>query len=231
MRITIPEEPVLRRDLEELAPGSCAVQRVVAAHVPRQDAQLGEAARVDAGGVDGHVDGLAVVAVGVAGVGAVEEERARRVVCKEGREHGAVVAARVREVVEAEGGAVSVGIPPGVADVLLVVAGAGCGEVVGGVCGGAVEGEGLGVCGKADDAVDVIARERLRDDVGVEGVEEVVCLVWEGGRRGGEVALAREGEEDGRVAHYFDEGLVEVVLHRLDDGAHLRGQCGHLDDL
>lgn len=71
----------------------------------------------------------------------------------------------------------------------------------------------------------------MGDDVGVEGVEEVVCLVREGGRGGGEVALAGEGEEDGGVSHHLDQGLVEVVLHRLDDGAHLRGQRGHLDDL
>lgn len=71
----------------------------------------------------------------------------------------------------------------------------------------------------------------MGDDVGVEGVEEVVCLVGEGRRGGGEVALACEGEEDGRVSHHLDQGLVEIVLHRLDDGAHLRGQRGHLDDL
>lgn len=71
----------------------------------------------------------------------------------------------------------------------------------------------------------------MGDDVGVEGVEEVVCLIGEGGRGGGEVALACECEEDGGVSHDLDQGLVEVVLHRLDDGAHLRRQGGHLDDL
>lgn len=157
MRVTIAEEAVLRRGLEELAPGARAIQGIIAAHVPRQDAQLREAARVDAGGVDGHVDGLAVVAVRVAGVGAVEEELAGRVVCQEGREDVAVVAAAVGEVVEAEGGGVAAAEPPRVADVLLVVAFAGGGEVVGGVCLCAVEGEGLRVAVEADDAVDVVA--------------------------------------------------------------------------
>lgn len=157
MRIAIAKEAILRRDLEELAPGARAAQRVIAAHVPRQDAQLRQTARVDAGGVDGHVDGLAVVAVGVAGVGAVEEERAGRVVCQERREDVAVGATHVGEVVQAEGGGVAAAEPPGVADVLLVVAFAGGGEVVGGVRRGAVEGEGLGVAVEADDAVDVVA--------------------------------------------------------------------------
>ena len=127
------------------------------------------------------------------------------------------------EVVEAEGGGVRAAVPPCVADVLLVVALAGGGEVVGGVCGCAVEGEGLRVAVLTDDAVDVVAGEGLGDDVGVEGVEEVIGLVGERRRGGGEVALAGEGEEHGCVLHYFDEGFVEIVLDRLDDAAHFRG--------
>lgn len=157
MRIAVAEEPVLAGDLEELAPGAGAVEGVIAAHVPGEDAQLGETAGVDAGGVDGDVDGLAVVAVGVAGVGAVEEELAGGVVGQEGGEDVAVATGHVGEVVEAEGGGVAVAEPPGVADVLLVVALAGGGEVEGGVCRCAVEGEGLGVGVEADDAVDVVA--------------------------------------------------------------------------
>ena len=221
--IAIPKKPVLPRRLEELATRARAVQRVIAAHIPRQDAQLREASRVYAGGIHGHVDGLAVVAVCVAGVGAVEEESAGGVVCKERAEHVAVVTVWVRKVVQGEGGGVPVAVPPGVADVLLVVACAVAGEVVGVVDGGAVEGEGLRVAVEADDAVDVVAGERLRYYVCIEGVEEVVCLVWEGGGGGGEVALAGEGEEHGCVLHYVDEGFVEVVLDRLDDGAHLGG--------
>ena len=226
--IAVPKKPTLPRRLEELAPDARPIQRIIAAHVPRQDAQLRQTPCVDAGGIHGDVDGLAVVAVCVAGVGAVEEEGAGGVVCEEGREDVAVVAVWVGEVVEGEGGGVPAAVPPGVADVLLVVACACFGEVVGRVHGGAVEGEGLRVAVEADDAVDVVACQRLRDDVGVEGVEEVVCLVWEGGGGGGEVALAREGEEHGGVLHYVDEGFVEVVLHCLDDGAHLGGESGHL---
>ena len=127
------------------------------------------------------------------------------------------------EVVEAEGGRVPTAVPPCVADVLLVVALAGRGEVVGGVCLCAVEGEGLRVAVQTDDAVNVVAGEGLGDYVSVEGVEEVVCLVGEGRWGGGEVALAGECEEHGCVLHYFDEGFVEVVLHRLDDAAHFGG--------
>ena len=61
------------------------MQRIVAAHVPREDPELRQTARVDACGIDRHVDGLAVVAVGVAGVGAIEEEFAGRVVGEERR--------------------------------------------------------------------------------------------------------------------------------------------------
>lgn len=127
------------------------------------------------------------------------------------------------EIVEAEGGRVPTAVPPCVANVLLVVALAGGVEVVGGVCLCAVEGKGLRVAVETDDAVDVVAGEGLGDDIGVEGVEEVVCLVWEGRRGGGEIALAGEGEEHGCVLHYFDEGFVEVVLDRLDDSAHFGG--------
>ena len=101
------------------------------------------------------------------------------------------------EVVEAESGVVASAEPPCVADVLLVVALA-VGEVVRGVCGGAVEGEGLGVAVETDDAVDVVAVQGLRYDVGVEGVEEIVCLVWECWRRGGEIALTCKGEKLGK---------------------------------
>ena len=127
------------------------------------------------------------------------------------------------EIVETEGGCVPAAVPPCVADVLFVVALAGGGEVKSGICFCAVEGEGLRVCIEADDAVDVVAGEGLRDDVGVEGVEEVVCLIGEGRRGGGEVALAGEGEEHGCVLHYLDEGFVEVVLDGLDDAAHFCG--------
>ena len=82
-----------------------------------------------------------------------------------------------------------------------------------------------------DGAVDVVAAHGLGNDVRVEGVEEVVGLVGEGGRAGGEVALAGKGEEHGGVLHHFDEGLVEVVLHGLDDAADLGGESGHLDHL
>ena len=127
------------------------------------------------------------------------------------------------EIVEAECGGVSTAVPPCVADVLLVVALTGGVEVEGGVCRGAVEGEGLRIGVETDDAVDVVAGEGLGDDVRVEGVEEVVGLIGEGRRGGGEVSLAGEGEEHGCVGHYFDEGFVEVVLDRLDDPAHLSG--------
>ena len=129
----------------------------------------------------------------------------------------------MREIVEAESGRIPAAVPPCVADVLLVVALTGGGEVEGGVCLCTVEGEGLRVAVQTDDAVDVVAGQGLGDDVGVEGVEEVVCLVGEGRRGGGEVALAGEGEEHGCVLHYFDEGFVEVVLDRLDDSAHFGG--------
>ena len=59
------------------------MERVVAAHVPSEDPELRQAPRVHASGVDCYVDGLAVVPVRVAGVGAVEEELARCVVGEE----------------------------------------------------------------------------------------------------------------------------------------------------
>ena len=80
MGIAISKEAALARLLEEFASPGRAMQRIVATHVPSEHAQLRETARVDAGGVDGHVDGLTVVAVCVAGVGAVEEEFAGGVV-------------------------------------------------------------------------------------------------------------------------------------------------------
>ena len=226
--VAVAEEFALAGRLEELAAGAGVPERVVAGHVPGEDAELGEAAGVEAGGVDGDVDGLAVVAVGVAGVGAVEEELAGGVVGEEGREDVAVVAVHVAEVVEAEGGIVAAAEPPGVADVLLVVALACGGEVKGRVRRGTVKGEGLRVAVQTDDAVDVVAGEGLRYEVGVEGVEEVVGLVGEGWSRGGEVTLASEGEEHGGVVHDVDEGLVQTVLHHLDDAGHLSGQLGHL---
>lgn len=48
---------------------------------------------------------------------------------------------------------------------------------------------------ETDDAVDVVAGEGLRYYVGVEGVEEVVCLVRESWRRGGEITLTGERKE------------------------------------
>ena len=99
---------------------------------------------------------MAVVPVRVASVSAVEEELAGRVVGEERCHYVSVIAVHVAEVVEAEGGVVASAEPPCVADVLLVVALA-VGEVVGGVCGGAVEGEGLGIAVETDDAVDVVA--------------------------------------------------------------------------
>ena len=135
------------------------------------------------------------------------------------------------EVVERKSGLVPAAVPPCVADVLLVVAFTGGGEVEGGVCGSAVKGEGLRICVWGYDAVDVVSREGLGDDVGVEGVKEVVCLVGKGRRGGGEVALGGEGEEHSCVVHYFDEGFVKVVLDRLDDAAHIGGKGSHLDDL
>lgn len=80
MGIAITEEPALAWFLEELTPADRPMQWIIAAHVPSQHTQLREAARVDAGGVDGDVDGLAVVAVCVAGVGAVEEELASGII-------------------------------------------------------------------------------------------------------------------------------------------------------
>ena len=145
MRIAIPKEASLRRGVEELAAGSGLMDGIIAAHVPGEDAELGETARVDAGGVDGDVDRLAVVAVGVAGVGAVEEELAGGVVGQEGREDVTVAAGHVGEVVEGEGGVVAAAEPPRVADVLLVVALAVGVEGEGGVGFGAVEGESLRV--------------------------------------------------------------------------------------
>ena len=82
------------------------------------------------------------------------------------------------EVVEAKGGVVLSAEPPCVADILLVVPLA-VGEVVGGVCLGAVEREGLRIGVQTDDAINAIASEGLRYEIGVESVEEVVCLVWE----------------------------------------------------
>ena len=220
MRIAVPKKHVLPRRLQELAPGARATQRVVAAHVPRQDPELRQAARVDARGVDGHVDGLPVVPIGVAGVGVVEEEFAGRVVGEERREDVSVIAVHVAEVIEAERGVVPSAEPPCVADVLLVVPFA-VREVVRGVRFGAVEGEGLGVAIEADDTVDVVAGQSLGYNVGVEGVEEVVCLVWKRWRRGREIPLAGEREEHRHVLHDIDERLVQVVLYRLDDTAHL----------
>lgn len=127
------------------------------------------------------------------------------------------------EIVQGERRTVASAIPPGVADILLIVAFAAGREIKGGVGGGAVEGEGLRVGVEADDAVNVVAVEGLGDEVGVEGVEEVVGLVGEGRGGGGEVALAGEGEEYGCVLHDVDEGFVEVVLDRLDYAAHLGG--------
>ena len=80
MGIAISKEPALAWLLQEFTPADRPMQGIIATHVPCQYSQLGETARVDAGGVDCHVDGLAVVAVCVAGVGAVEEEFTRGVV-------------------------------------------------------------------------------------------------------------------------------------------------------
>ena len=80
MGIAVSKEPALARLLEEFTSPDRPMHRIVAAHVPRQYPQLGQTARVYTGGVDGHVDGLAVIAICVAGVSAVKEEFARRVV-------------------------------------------------------------------------------------------------------------------------------------------------------
>ena len=83
MRIAISKERILARRLEELATVARVMQRVIAAHIPREDPELRQTSRVHASGVDRHVDRLAVVPVGVAGVGAVEEELTRCVVGEE----------------------------------------------------------------------------------------------------------------------------------------------------
>lgn len=73
---------------------------------------------------------MSVVPVGVAGVSAVEEELAGSVVGEERGQYVSVVAVHVAEVVEGESGVVRSAEPPCVADVLLVVALTGGGEVV-----------------------------------------------------------------------------------------------------
>lgn len=181
MRITITEERILPWRLYEFAPRTSAMQRVVAAHIPRQNPQLRKTARIDARGVHRHVDGLSIIPVRVASVGAIEEEFAGRVVGEERREHISVVTIHVAEIIKAESGVVPSTKPPRVADVLLVVA-LTVREVVGGVCLSAVKGEGLGIAIETDDAVDIIAGKGLRYYVGVEGVKEIIRLVWEGWR-------------------------------------------------
>lgn len=205
MGTTTPEEPPLPRHLQELARGVRPFDRIVTAHIPRRDAQLRQASRIDATGVDGDVDGLPVVTVGVAGVGGVEEEFAGRVVGKERRHHVSEIAGHVAEVVEGEGGGVAAAVPPGVADVLLIVPFAG-GHVP--VRFAAVGGEGLRVGVETDDAVDVVAVQGLRDDVGVEGVQQVIRLVGKGNGRLGEIPLAGKGQEFGGVLHNRDQGRV-----------------------
>lgn len=212
MTSTISQPLALRALFQELA---LPLPHIRARHIPRQDPQLGQALRVQAGGVDGDADGFPVVAVLVAGVGVVEEELTGGVFGEELGEEVAEAALDVGEVVEAEGGGVVAAVPPGVADVLRVVAFAG-GEVVGERVLGAVGGEGLDVGVLGDGAVDVVARERGGDDVRVEAVEEVLLLVGEGRGGGGEVALGGEGEEFGWVGHDGGDGFVEVTLDGLD---------------
>ena len=98
------------------------MQRVVAAHVPREDSQLRQTSRVDAGGVDRHVDGLSIIPISVASVGAIEEEFASRVVGEERCEYVAVIAVHMAEIIEAKGGVVAPAEPPCITDILFVVA-------------------------------------------------------------------------------------------------------------
>ena len=93
----------------------------MAGHVPGKDFELGDAGGVDATGVDGDVDGLAEVALRVAGVSALEEKFAGCEVGEKGGEFLVEVAVHVAEVVEGEGGFEVFAVPPGVADVLGVV--------------------------------------------------------------------------------------------------------------
>ena len=95
---------VLRRHLEELAMlviGSPFGHR--AAHVPGQDAQLGDARRVDPSRVDRDVDRLAEIALGVAGQGALEEQLPGGEVGQEVGDLVAVVPVHVAEIVQGEG--------------------------------------------------------------------------------------------------------------------------------
>ncbi len=222
----VPQEQILLGDLDKLALARRGGAGAV--HIPSNDLQLRETSGVDASSVDGDIDALAETTLGVASEGGFEEKLAGGVVGEEGREDGVVVAVHVGEVVEAEGRAVGGAEPPGVADALGVVAVCavdGVGEV------GAVGGEGVGVCFPAEGAFDVVAVEGGGDDVGVEAVEEVICLVWERRGRGGEVALGGEGEELGHVGHDGDDGFVEIVLHRGHDVFQLGFEFGDLDDL
>lgn len=224
---TIPQPPILGALLQKLA---LPVPHPRARHIPRQHLQHRQALCVQPRGIDRHADRLPVVAVLPARVRVVEEQLAGGVFFEEGGEEGAEGAVGVREVVEAEGGEVVAAVPEGVADVVLVVAFA-RGEGVGEFVLGAVGGERLDVGVEGDGRVDVVAREGGGDDVRVEAVEEVLLLIRQGGARGGEVALAGEGEEGGRVRHDGRDGLVEVALHGLDEVAEAGFQVRHLHDL
>ena len=80
------------------------MRRVIAGHIPREDPELGQTARVDARRVDCHVDGLSVVSVGIASVRAVEEELAGGVVGEQGCQDVAEVATHLNGRVLAEVG-------------------------------------------------------------------------------------------------------------------------------
>ena len=115
---TVTQESILRRPLNEFA---LRVMAIRAGHVPGEGLQLGQASGVHASDIDGDVDGGAVAALGVAGEGVLEEELAGGVVGQELGDGVAPVAVHVRELVEAEAHVEVAGVPPGAADVLLVV--------------------------------------------------------------------------------------------------------------
>ncbi len=110
-------------------------------------------------------------------------------------------------------------VPPCVTHVLRIVAFA-VGKVVSKIVLAAVCRERLDVGVFGYRAVDIVAPEAGRNNVGVKSVEKIIGLIWKRRRcSSSEVALLGKGHEFACICHNRGDSIVQIVLDCGDEVA------------
>jgi len=92
-----------------------------ARHIPSQGFQLADASRIETGRCHCDINSGAKIALGVASVRRLEQKLARRQVGQKLGDQRPRIASHIRKVVESKGRLVVLAIPPGIANILLIV--------------------------------------------------------------------------------------------------------------